>query len=573
MENVLNYLSNWSSQIDQNAIVNVASALGILLLGYVAAVVARYVVTRVCRKASLDTRIGGAMTDGQNSAVPVSRWAGTLTFWGTLLFAASVFFERVDLPQAAAPIGALFDQVFAYVPRLLGALAIMGIALVIARVVRSALSGALKGMDLENRFSTDTTTTQQTTTTSRAFETPRVARAATAASAGTTNNTTFRSTTTSVAPSTTSTTDTTSVSTAVAETAHWLVLLLAIPMALGVLGIEGLLAPMQSMFDKVLSYLPNIAAAAATFAIGWFVAKIVQQVVTNLVASAGGDRLGTKLGIEPSAGRRPLSQITGTIARVLIIIPVAIAALDALGINSITEPASAMLGSVFAALPAIFGAVLILGFSYVVGKLVSELATGVLETVGFDQLFVKLGMKSSVTEGRRPSAIAGSLALVAIMLFAGTAAANKLGFPTLAANISDFVALGGRVLLGLTIIGIGLYLGNLVADTIKSSQVANANVLSTIARIATIVLAGAMGLRQMGLANEIITLAFGLTLGSAAIASAIAFGIGGRDHAARLLEAWTNRLESYDGSVTPRQTGMIPKAPGVPTDKTGTQNS
>ncbi len=51
-----------------------------------------------------------------------------------------------------------------------------------------------------------------------------------------------------------------------------------------------------------------------------------------------------------------------------------------------------------------------------------------------------------------------------------------------------------------------------------------------------------MALRQMGLANEIITIAFGLTLGAIAIAAAIAFGIGGRDLASKKLADWNEKL-------------------------------
>ncbi len=58
------------------------------------------------------------------------------------------------------------------------------------------------------------------------------------------------------------------------------------------------------------------------------------------------------------------------------------------------------------------------------------------------------------------------------------------------------------------------------------------------------VLAGAMALRQMGLANEIITLAFGLLLGAIAVAAAIAFGIGGRELAGEALKNWLDRVES-----------------------------
>jgi len=55
-------------------------------------------------------------------------------------------------------------------------------------------------------------------------------------------------------------------------------------------------------------------------------------------------------------------------------------------------------------------------------------------------------------------------------------------------------------------------------------------------------LAGAMALRQMGLADEIISLAFGLTFGAVAVAAAIAFGVGGRDLAGRKLQEWEESL-------------------------------
>ena len=53
-----------------------------------------------------------------------------------------------------------------------------------------------------------------------------------------------------------------------------------------------------------------------------------------------------------------------------------------------------------------------------------------------------------------------------------------------------------------------------------------------------------MSLREMGLANEIITIAFGLLLGAIAVAAAIAFGIGGRDLAADTLKGWKHKLET-----------------------------
>jgi hypothetical protein len=95
-----------------------------------------------------------------------------------------------------------------------------------------------------------------------------------------------------------------------------------------------------------------------------------------------------------------------------------------------------------------------------------------------------------------------------------------------------------QVIMGLIIITVGLYLANLVSDIVQGSGVAQASVLAAVAKVAILVLAGAMGLRQMGLANEIINLAFGLLMGAIAVAVALAFGLGGREIAARKMEGW-----------------------------------
>ena len=94
------------------------------------------------------------------------------------------------------------------------------------------------------------------------------------------------------------------------------------------------------------------------------------------------------------------------------------------------------------------------------------------------------------------------------------------------------------------IFGVGLFLANLAARTLEASSTAQAQLLAVAARVSITVLAGAMALRQMGLANEIITLAFGLLLGAVAVAAAIAFGIGGREIAGNALKQWLDRVES-----------------------------
>jgi hypothetical protein len=68
-----------------------------------------------------------------------------------------------------------------------------------------------------------------------------------------------------------------------------------------------------------------------------------------------------------------------------------------------------------------------------------------------------------------------------------------------------------------------------------------------------------MGLRFMGLANEIVIIAFASIIGSAAVACALAFGLGGRPTAHRLLEEWTKANQ-------PPAAPSRPRAPKPPSD-------
>ena len=94
--------------------------------------------------------------------------------------------------------------------------------------------------------------------------------------------------------------------------------------------------------------------------------------------------------------------------------------------------------------------------------------------------------------------------------------------------------LGGKVIFGTVIIVVGLFLARILAGLVGSST-GEAGYAQTIVKYAIIALFTAIGLTFMGLADQIVMMAFGLILGSAAIATALAFGLGGRDAAARIL--------------------------------------
>jgi hypothetical protein len=186
---------------------------------------------------------------------------------------------------------------------------------------------------------------------------------------------------------------------------------------------------------------------------------------------------------------------------------------------------------------------IILGIAYFIGRLVSSLVTTMLTSIGFNRVLSLIGLGDESQAGRRtPAEVVGYLVLIGLMLFATIEAAELLGFGIVADLVANFMTFAAQVILGVIILGIGLYLANLVYNIILSTAGPQANLLSQAARLAIIVLAVAMGLRQMGIADDIVNLAFGLLLGAIAVALALAFGLGSREVAGREVEMILNRM-------------------------------
>ena len=480
---------------------NLIAALAILIVGWLVALIVSAIVRGVLRRTSLDNRLAGLIM-GEKAAegVEVERLVARGGYYLIMIFVLIAFFQALGLTLITEPLNQLLIQVFQYAPRLLGAGLLLLIAWIVASVLKFALSRVLTAAKIDERLGSEAGLEEE----------ERVPLAQTLGNA-----------------------------------MYWLVFLLFLPAVLSALELVGLLEPVQGMINQILGFLPNIFAAGLILAIGWFVARIVQQIVTNLLAAIGADQLSERVGLAPVLGERRLSGLLGLVVYVLILIPVLIAALNALALEAITRPASNMLNAILEAIPAIFAAILVVVIAYVVGRVVAGLIANLLTGVGFNAVLARLGLGKELAEGERtPSEIVGYLVLVAIMLFAAIEASRLLGFVLLADLVSEFTAFAGQVVLGLIIFAIGLYLANLAANTVQASGAAQAGWLAMAARVSILVLAGAMALRQMGLANEIINLAFGLLLGAIAVAVALAFGLGGREIAAREVEGWLQSLKS-----------------------------
>jgi Conserved TM helix len=373
----------------------------------------------------------------------------------------------------------------------------------------------------------------------------------------------------------------------------WLVMVFVLIAVLDALGLELVTAPLTGLLAGIFEFLPRLFAAILILVLGWLLARIASQIVTSVLAAMGVDRLATRLGFATALGTQRLSGILGTIVYILILLPVITAALDALQLAALTLPLTNMINQILAAIPNIVAAVLLITLAYVVGRVLADLVTSLLTGLGVNAWPARLGLATpaagaatsvrtaaasgsaspsasagtvSPTERGTPAGMVGTLVQVAIVWFALIQALQLLGFDQVAVLMTDLLALAGRILLGLIIVLVGLYLARLAAGAIRSSGVDQPNLLATAAQAAILVLTGAMALRQMGVANEIINLAFGLLLGAIAVAVALAFGLGGREVAGRQLQQWVAATESGEAEqrAAQLQAGTAPAPPMPP---------
>jgi hypothetical protein len=494
MEQFLQQLSGSVGGTTGNLIVALVILVGGWLVSLIVAAIARGLFNRT----GMNQRLSGWLGD-DTTPVDVGRWVGRVVFWIIFLLVLVAFFDRLQLTAVTQPLNALLNQVFAFTPQVLGAAILLLIAWIIATVVRFALNRLFEATKLDERL-----------TSQAGLEEAR---------------------------------EQVSLSETLTNVIYWFIFLLFLPAILGALNMQGLLEPVQGMIDEVLAILPNILGAGLILLIGWFIARIVRQVVTGLLAAAGVDKFGERMGLSTTPGERSMSTIIGTIVYALILIPAVIAALNALQIAAISDPATEMLTALLVAVPAIFGAAIVLGIAYFVGRLVADLVTNVLTGVGFNKVLSWLGFGSEPAEGQRtPSEVVGYLVLVVIMLFSAIEAANLLNFSIVADLLAQFINFVSQVALAVVVFGLGLYFANLARTVIMAAGGEQSNLLAQGARLAIIIFAAALALRQTGIADDIVNLTFGLLLGALAVAAAIAFGIGGRDVAARMVNRWSEAV-------------------------------
>lgn len=471
----------------------IVAAVVVFIIGWILALVIAAGVKKLLSALGTNHRLSSATGKTPDFERIVSKFV----FWFVLTIALIAALNVLNIYSVSGPFSAMITQVLVFVPNLIAAAVVALVGWIIARLVRAGFSNVLARTQLDEKLSSEV----------------------------------------GVRP----------LSENIADIVYWLILLLFLPIVLSILGLTGLLLPVQNMLNDAVGYLPNIFIAGVIVSVGYILAKIVRGIVEGLVNSIGLQQQAQKIGLFKQSN---LGRVLGSFVFALVMITALIVAFEALGIETISQPATSMLNEIMYAIPNIIAAGLILIIAYVVSRFIANLVQDILAGTGVDDIPAKFDLQRFFGS-TKVSHVVAVLIVFFTMLFAVSEAANRLGFEQISNLIAMFIAFGANILLGAVILVIGFWLANIVANVVQRGEYNSSRWLGNLVRVLIMGLVLAMGLRAMGIADSIVNLAFGLTLGAVAVAFALAFGLGGRQPAERVLTDLIDKVKAEGNDPNP----------------------
>ncbi|MEN1969326.1 mechanosensitive ion channel [Lentibacillus sp. N15] len=481
---------------------NFVIALIVLIIGWLIAKAIGSAVTKALRKINLDARFFSKFRT-EDKKFDTEKIIGKVIYYILLLIVFILFFNILNLDMIANPLSGLIDTFFGFIPAVLKAGLILLLAYVIASIARWVIITGSKKINLQHFF----------------FKMRFVK----------------------------SEEEIVTITEQVGTTVFYLILLLFIPGVLDALSIAGVAQPFSGLLGTILVFVPKLLAAAIIFTVGWLVAKVIKNILVNLLQAVGSEKWIDKLKMDELFKETSLATFIGNIVFFLIMIPVAIATLEKLDLRGISEPAINMLAKILDMVPNIFIAVILILVGIWLGRFIGKFVSNLLNRIGFDRLSDKIGIgnKSMDHAKMSPSTVVGYIVQVLIVFFLAVQALYLIKLEFLVDIASAVTAYLPNVLAAILVLGVALILSGIVEKVLVNLlSGAASHILAGFAKYAIIVLAVFMALTQLGIAPTIVTSSFVLILGGLALAFGLAFGMGGKDFAHKYLEKFDRTIES-----------------------------
>lgn len=217
-------------------------------------------------------------------------------------------------------------------------------------------------------------------------------------------------------------------------------------------------------------------------------------------------------------------------------------------LDMLLEPARALLAQVGAFLPRLALALVVLVAGWLLARVARFAVERGLRAINFNVLTERAGMDAFLHQGGIRSDTTGIFGLLVywlVILAALIIAFNSLGLTTITDLLREVVLFVPKVVAALLILAFGAYFARFIANTVltycKNVGIQDAELLAKLAQYAIIAFVVLIALDQVNVGGDIIRASFLIILAGVVLAAALAFGLGGRDWAASLLERWWPR--------------------------------
>jgi hypothetical protein len=205
----------------------------------------------------------------------------------------------------------------------------------------------------------------------------------------------------------------------------------------------------------------------------------------------------------------------------------------------------------FAAIPRVIGFVLILLIGWFVASLLEKGIRALLHAVKFDSLAQRAGFAGFVQKMGIQTDSSGFLALVVkwfVRLIVLVVAFDALGLPAVSDVLRQLLLWLPNLVVALVVLVIGGLLANAASSLVRGATAEagfdNPDRLAKVASVAVWAFAIVIAVNQMGIAATLVNTLFMAVVGAVAVATAIAFGLGGRETAAEIVRKWYSQAQA-----------------------------
>lgn len=258
----------------------------------------------------------------------------------------------------------------------------------------------------------------------------------------------------------------------IGKVVYYILLVFVFMIFFHLLNLGGVASPFMAMIGSILDFIPAILKAALILLLAYVIASVVRIAVEKVGQNPRVTESMEKINVaENEAEVKKYTQTAGNIVFYLIMLLFIPGVLSALNIGGVAEPFGWMIQSMLAFIPKVLAAALILFIGWIVARIIRDLVTGLLKSVGTEKLAGRIGL-SKVFGDKSVSSVIGTIVFVLIMIPIVISALDQLQLQAVTAPaiamLNDIMLMIPNIIIAVLLILVGVWIGKWVRQIVSS---------------------------------------------------------------------------------------------------------